>query len=558
MRAIEAGLRFLVQQGVKYVFGIPAGSINALYDCLNDLPELQPIVAKHETSSGYSATAYTRISGIPSVCVASSGPGATNLVTPCANAWKEKLPVLFITGSVPSKKIGKGGAQELYADPIFAPITKLSKTVEQASELPAVLAEAFGAAVSGVPGPVHLTIPIDIQMTEIGEPELPSMNPPEPIKPDEAQLQAAAERIKAAGMRGALLLGHGAKCSPESVLRFAEQTGWKVATTPRGKGAFPENHPLALGVYGLSGHERAITYLHGDQHEVLMVVGSSLGELATSNWDSRLMAGKQLIHVDYDERELGKVYPTEYPVKGDIELVLSGLLSMLSSADTIAAKSNSEVPAIEAALGLSQAAAASESGAPRWNTLAAIRQLSASAPDNTRFYIDIGEFMTYSIQNMIIQKDQKFDIDINFGGMGSGIGGAIGAQLAEPTRPLLCVTGDGCFFMHGLEVLSAKEYGLPIVFAVVNNARLGMVYHGHMLQYKRCLPDFEQNRVSIAGMAAALGIRHVEVQSVELLQSKQVNEWFSYGEPVVVEIIVDGNEVPPMGERVKFLQGATY
>ncbi|AJY76758.1 thiamine pyrophosphate-binding protein [Paenibacillus beijingensis] len=558
MRAIEAGLRFLVQEGVSYIFGIPAGSINALYDCLNDMPQLQPIVAKHENSSGYAATAYTRITGIPSVCVASSGPGATNLVTPCANAWKEKLPVLFITGSVPSTKVGRGGAQELQADAIFAPITKLSKTVQHASELPAVFAEAFATAISGVPGPVHLTIPIDIQMTDIGDPEIPVLPEIQPIEPNAEQVQAAGERIITAGQRGALLLGHGAKSSPETILRFAEQTGWMVATTPRGKGAFPEDHPLSLGVYGLSANEKAISYLHGDQHDVLMVVGSTLGELATSNWDSRLVAGKQLIHIDYDQRELGKCYPTEFPVHGDIELVLSQLLAQLSDASSNGKVTEGISLPNDAALGHTEVAATKEPSAVEWNTLAAIRQLSASAPDNTRFYIDIGEFMTYSIQNLVIKKDQKFDIDINFGGMGSGIGGAIGAKLAEPSRPLLCITGDGCFFMHGMEVLSAKEYGLPIVFAVINNARLGMVYHGHMLQYKRCLSDFEQKRVSIAGMAGALGIRHVEVKSVDQLQPEQMNEWFSYGEPVVVEIIVDGNEVPPMGERVKFLQGATY
>ncbi len=552
MRAIEVGLRFLVQQGVRYVFGIPAGSINAIYDALLDIPELKPIVAKHENSSGYMAGAYTRITGLPSICVASSGPGATNLVTPAANAWKQKLPVIFITGSVPSGKMGKGGAQELYAEPIFASITKMSRTVLDPNQLPEILAEAYHTAISGVPGPVHLAIPIDIQMTDIGERELPVLPPEQPPTMDLAAAQAAAKRIKAAGLRGAILLGNGAKASSESIVQLAETLEWKVATTPRGKGAFPENHPLSLGIYGLSANIKASEYLNGNDHEVLLIIGSSLGELATSNWEPRLVAGRELIHIDYDQSELGKCYETQYPVHGEIKLVIAELLDQLS------ADGQDQSYASEAFQGLGEAAAASEQGEEKWNTLSAIRRLSATAPKNARFFLDIGEFMTYSIQNLLIESGQEFDIDINFGGMGSGIGGSLGAQLAEPTRPTICITGDGCFFMHGLEVLTAKEYNLPILFVVINNARLGMVYHGHMLQYKRCLEDFSQERVSIAGVAQSLGLRHAEVRSLDQLQGEHVQEWLSHGGPVVVEVIVDGNEIPPMGERVKFLQGATY
>ncbi|WP_187274287.1 thiamine pyrophosphate-binding protein [Paenibacillus sp. N3.4] len=553
MRAIEIGLRFLVQQGVKYVFGIPAGSINAIYDALLDIPELKPIVAKHENSSGYMAGAYTRITGLPSICVASSGPGATNLVTPAANAWKQKLPVIFITGSVPSTKLGKGGAQELYAEPIFASITKMSRTIMDANQLPDILAEAYCTAISGVPGPVHLAIPIDIQMTDIGDRELPSL--PEIQQPviDQIAVNKAANRIKAAGRRGAILLGNGAKAASDSIVPFAQTIGWKVATTPRGKGAFPEDHPLSLGVYGLSANIQASEYLNSNEYDVLLIMGSSLGELATSNWEPRLVAGKELIHIDYDQNELGKCYETLYPVHGEIKLVIAELSAQL-------AEKGQEASQIWNAYeeGSAEVAAASETAGDSWNTLSAIRQLSATAPKNARFFLDIGEFMTYSIQNLLIESGQEFDIDINFGGMGSGIGGSLGAQLAEPSRPTICVTGDGCFFMHGMEVLTAKEYQLPILFVVINNARLGMVYHGHMLQYKRCLDDFSQDRVSIAGVARSLGLPYAEVSSLADLQKNKVQEWLSHGGPFVVEVIVDGNEIPPMGERVKFLQGATY
>ncbi|WP_248926429.1 thiamine pyrophosphate-binding protein [Paenibacillus hamazuiensis] len=550
MRAAEAVLRILANKGVKYIFGIPAGSINALYDALMDVPELKPIVAKHETSSGYMATAYTRITGIPSVCLGSSGPGATNLVTPAANAWKEKLPVIFITGGVPSTKRGKGGAQELDAEPIFTPVTKWSTTVLDAYRVPYVLTEALRIAQSGVPGPVHVAIPIDIQMTDIGMPWLSDESYIEPAIPDNKSVLAAAELIRSTGSRGAMLLGYGAKCARETVLRFAEQTGWMVATTPRGKGAFPEDHPLSLGVYGLAGYPKAMDTLNGSDHDVLMVVGSSLGELATGNWEAGLIRGKKLIHIDFDVAELGKNYNPDVPVIGHIELVMEHLLSLT-------AENNNNMYRRE---GIYDDARAWDMppAEGEWNTANAIRSIGAGAPPNTRFYIDIGEFMTYSLQQLKITGDQLFDIDINFGGMGSGIGGALGAQLAEPERPVVCITGDGCFFMHGFEVLTAKEYNLPILFVVINNARLGMVYHGHMLQYKRCLSDFSQTRISIADIGKSLDIAYAQVSSLEELHEGRVKAWLDRKEPMIVEVVVAGNEVPPMGARVKFLEGATY
>ncbi|HEY0828281.1 MAG TPA: thiamine pyrophosphate-binding protein [Bacilli bacterium] len=546
MRAIEAGLTFLQNQGVRFIFGIPAGSINALYDVLMDMPELKPVIVKHETSAGYMAAAYTRISGLPSVCTGSSGPGATNLVTAAANAWIEKLPILFITGSVPSTKIGKGGAQELDAVSIFTSITKYSRLVPDAHSLPLMIEEAFITAISGVPGPVHLSIPIDLQMVDIGSYQTPQIRYPVPLEPDDHSIEKAVKLIEAAKQQGVLLLGHGAKPARMEIIRFAEQTGWMVATTPRGKGAFPEDHPQSLGIYGLSGNRQAIEKLNGIHHDVIIVVGSSLGELATCNWEKRLVAGKQLIHIDRDKKEFNKNYIADLTICGDARIVMGRLVASLpdSGENKIIRQSFDKTSENE--------------NNPNWNTQAAINHIGANAPDNARFYLDIGEFMTYSLHNLRIIKDQQFDIDINFGAMGSGIGGAIGAQLAEPDRPVICVTGDGCFFMHGLEVLTAKEYHLPILFVIINNARLGMVHHGHMLQYKRCLGNFSQDRIDLSAVVKAMGIRSAQVASLDDIHPDQIHEWLSYGEPIVIEVIVDGNEVPPMGERVKFLEGATY
>lgn len=553
MRAIEIGLRILVAGGLRYVFGIPAGSINALYDALLDVPELKSIISKHEASAGYMATSYTRISGLPSLCVGSSGPGATNLVTAAANAMKEKLPVIFITGSVPSTKIGKGGAQELNAIPLFESITKYNKMVLNADELPEIFVEAYEASLSGVPGPVHLSIPIDIQMTQIKAPIPPSIRKPSSVPVSQLEFEKVYEHIAAIGNAGVILLGHGAKSARSLLVEFAEYTGWPVATTPRGKGSFPEDHPLSLGVYGLSGNDTATEVLNGTNHDTLFVIGSSLGELATRNWDARLVEGKKLIHIDIDINEIGKNFTPTFGLAGDAFTVLSEILQKLKDQKGLTfnrLRSSSNT--------MSGQLSPYSEHFPEWNTKIAIQQIGACAPENTRFYIDIGEMMTYSINNLFITGKQDFDIDINFGGMGSGIAGALGAKLAEPDRPVICITGDGCFFMHGFEVLTAKEYNLPIVFVVINNARLGMVYHGHMLQYKRCLHEFSQPRIDIAGVADSLGIQTAQVHSLSELQPEHIKQWVSNGGPVIIEVVVEGNEIPPMGERVKFLEDAIF
>jgi acetolactate synthase I/II/III large subunit len=557
MRAIEVGLKCLVHMGVNRVFGIPAGSINALYDAMIDIPEIESVIVKHETSAGYMAAAYTRITGIPSVCVGSSGPGATNLVTAAANAWVQKIPVIFITGSVPSTRMGKGGAQELGAEPIFHSITKLSKTVLDAKRLPEILLEAYQTAISGVPGPVHLAIPINIQMKDIGDFNLPITKNSLSLLPsvDNLTILRTAQMIGDTGSKGVILLGHGAKNATSSIIRFAEYTGWKVATTPRGKGAFPDGHPLALGVYGLAGNSKAIDCLNSSEHTTILVVGSSLGELSTGNWEPKLMNGKKLIQIDIDSTEFGKNYIPNIAVCGDAKVVIDQILENIGTFHFSNAIKNTQT-SIERVNQYEDFV--SELSQHDWNTKNAIRLIGALSTVDTRFYCDIGELMTYAIQNLCISDQQKFDVDINFGAMGSAIGGAIGAKLAEPDRPIICMTGDGSFFMHGMEILTAKEYKLPIVFVVINNSRLGMVYHGHMLQYKRCHDEFSQERTNISSVVQSLGICSFQVNSLEELSEIPIKGLLSSLEPVVIEVNVEGLEIPPMGERVKFLQGATY
>ncbi|GAF08382.1 acetolactate synthase large subunit [Paenibacillus pini JCM 16418] len=179
--------------------------------------------------------------------------------------------------------------------------------------------------------------------------------------------------------------------------------------------------------------------------------------------------------------------------------------------------------------------------------------LQKHLPSSTRYTVDIGEFMSYVIHHMNVLDSHTFDINVHFGAMGSGIGSAIGSKLAEPERPVVCITGDGCFFMHGMEILTAKEYNLPILFVIMNNARLGMVYHGHELQYKRSHPSFGQTETNIAALAAAMDIPSFRVNGLEDMNQEVIHNFTNLKGPAVLEVALVDNNVPPMGDRVKFL-----
>ncbi|MBB6634110.1 thiamine pyrophosphate-binding protein [Cohnella thailandensis] len=544
MKAARMVLDYLQRGDVKYLFGIPAGSVNAFFDALNDMPQLVPVVAKHEGAASYMAAAYAKYSGGLSVAIGCSGPGGTNLVTGAANAMREHLPVLFITGAVPVGTMGLNASQELDAAPVFRPVTKYSALVKDAKELLPELAKACQIAVSDVPGPVHIAIPIDVQHAEVGQPELPPFPTRKPIIPDlETIRQAAKELWKRKD--GVILAGQGIRGSVDVLLELAELLHWPIVATPQAKGYIPEDHPLLVGVFGFAGHEAAAGLIADGGGQALLIAGSSLGETATNNYNASLAKGRYTVQMDFDSTVFGRKYPVDLPVLGDINL---SLLLLLEELRALGAKTERPEAPPHPAKKPKQEALRLE-----YNTQNALLALQEKLPANTRYAIDIGEFMSYAIHHMKVLEPDSYSINVHFGAMGSGIGSAIGSCLAEPERPVVCLTGDGCFFMHGMEILTAKEYGLPILFVVVNNARLGMVYHGHSLQFKRTHPSFEQEEIDISAMAAAMGIPSYRASELGDLDSPAIDRLLGTKGPALLEIALKDNNTPPMGDRVKFL-----
>jgi len=541
MKAARAVLEYLKNSGVQYIFGIPAGSVNAFFDELNDMSELTPIVTKHEGAASYMAAAYAKYANHLSVCIGCSGPGGTNLVTGAANAMREHLPVLFLTGAVPVNTIGLNASQELDAEPIFRPVTKYSVTVKESKDLLKEIVKASEIALSGVPGPVHIAIPIDVQHETVPNLEIPAPPKGTAIIPELDTIKSVAEELLAR-RSGYILVGQGVRNSVDQLLELAEILNWPIITTPQAKGYIPEDHPLLVGVFGFAGHEATSQLIADGDGQVLFIVGSSLGETATNNYNLNLTKNRFSIQMDFDQSVFNRKYDIDLPVLGDIHISLILLIEELRAKGlartSFKVTENKEIY---------------EANTGEYNTKNVLLTIQKYLPASTRYAIDIGEFMSYVIHHMKVVDYDTFNINVHFGAMGSGIGSAIGSKLAEPERPVTCITGDGCFFMHGMEILTAKEYHLPILFIVMNNARLGMVYHGHALQFKRTHPSFEQHPINISAMASAMDIPSFQVTELQDLNQDMLHNLMNLNGPAVLEVVLTDNNTPPMGDRVKFL-----
>ncbi|MEK4484349.1 thiamine pyrophosphate-binding protein [Psychrobacillus sp. FSL H8-0484] len=540
MKAIHSVVQYLKGIGVKHVFGIPAGSVNAFFNELYDTPEIMPIVTKHEGAAGYMAASYAKYANQLSVCIGSSGPGGTNLVTGAADAMREHLPVLFLTGAVPVNTMGLNASQELDAEKIFKSVTKYSVTVTDSKELLHEIVKATNIAISGVPGPVHIAMPIDIQQGDGGDTEIPVFQKREEIIPDVHTIKKVA-KVLVEKESGYIFVGQGVRNSVKQLIELAEMLDWPIITTPQAKGLIPDEHPLLAGVFGFAGNEFASNLINEGNAKTLLIIGTSLGETATNNYNENLTKNRFTVQMDFDSTVFNRKYEIDIPVLGDIQLSLISLIEELNELEI-----SRTVP--------TQIDKHNDLGnTEEYNTKNVLRKLQEYLPVSTRYSIDIGEFMAYVIHHMKVLDFDTFNINVHFGAMGSGIGSAIGSKLAEPERPVVAITGDGCFFMHGMEVLTAKEYNLPILFVVMNNARLGMVYHGHALQYKRTHPTFEQEPINIAGMAAAMNIPSFRVNKMEDLNQDVIHRLTNLNGPAILEVALIDNNVPPMGDRVKFL-----
>lgn len=547
-RAVDMLLAQLEAEGVTHIFGVPGGNLLPLYEALSERGTIRSILCKHEEGGAFMADGFARVSHTLGVCCGIAGPGATHALTGVAGAFADSIPLLFLSGQVATSVFGRGAIQDSTALGIdlvamFKPVTKLSTMLVNAETAPRLVQQAIRTALSGRPGPVHLNLPGDVSKTRLS----PGTLQPPPVhhasQPCDMLEAARAAALLARARSPAILAGNGVNLvgAWDELRALAERAGIPVATTPKAKGAFPENHPLSLGVFGFGGHQRASRYLSGEV-DVLLVVGSSLGEFQTNAWDVRFAPTETLIQVDIDPREIGKNYRADVALVADARTALSAIEAQMSK--MLVPLRADPMPPHLAEIPRYVEAARMEDDSNPIKPQRVVAELRRALPDDALVFVDIGNCISWMEQYFEVREPGTFFLNLGLACMGWSIPASIGGQLASPDRRVVGVLGDGAFAMMGMEIHTAVEHALPIVWVVLNDAGYGMVDHGERLRTGRptCPARFTQ-RIDAAAIAEALGARGLHVDRADQLEGT-LREALRGGRPTVVDVRIDPNEIP--------------
>lgn len=479
-RASDVLIDILASEGVDTIFGLPGGTIAPYNDALLGRSDIRVITTRHESGAVFAAAGYAQATGKPGVVLVTSGPGLLNTVTGIASAFCDGIPVVVLAGEVPRSVQGKGALQEgsshhLNVVGLVRHITKLAGEIPEAAAAPAMLHGALVTARSGRPGPVVVTLPMDVSTALIRPPRLVSSSPSELLLDAEA-LEPVVDVLSDA-VRPLLFAGAGLRNGEDArrLRAFAERVQWPVATTPKGKGVFPESHPLSVGVFGMGGHPSASEYLQ-QGIDVLLAIGTSLGDLATDGWSPLLKPGRALVHVDVDASRLGRTYPVTHGVVSTAGAFFEHVTPRLPRCITrrrFGVRTHVDPLRISA-------------GTP--GTLApqrAIYEIQQGMPPGTVFTVDSGEHFLYATHYLRAESPDSHIVMSGLGSMGSSIGSALGIAAARPDKSVAVIMGDGGFAMVGSEIGTAVQEGLPLTIFVFNDGRLGMCEIGHDALYGR-------------------------------------------------------------------------
>ena len=554
---VEVLLDRLEAEGVEYIFGVPGAALTPLYEALLKRTAIQHILAKHEEGAALMAAGYARVSGKLGVCCATTGPGGTNALTGIASAYADSLPVLMVTGQAATQFFGKGAFQESSSQGIdlvqvFQPVTKRSVMLHHAERFPALLHEALSLARTGRPGPVHLNLPADF-MKESVVSTPPRLQRPPSRSADRASVHEAV-KVLATAERPAILAGHGVTLSQaaEPLRQLAERLRIPVATTPKAKGVFPEDHPLSLGVFGFAGHVHAETYLLQSNIDVLLVLGTGMGEWSTHAWSSQLQPTRALIQVDLDAAIIGRNYHVEVGVVGDVAEVLTLMTEALGGGER--EKSTRALESLRQSTPRFLDEEPDEEDSAPVKPQHLIREMRRAMTDDALLFVDIGNAMSWAGHYFQVRRPNSYVVAMGLAAMGSGLAGAIGGKLAAPDRPVVALVGDAAFAMNGTEVHTAVEHDVPVIWIVLNDGGHAMILHGESLLLGRHLEACRfRVPLRIAALGAALGARTFPVETRSAFRAAFA-EALEAGVPCVIDVRIDPREVPQtLSRRVKTL-----
>jgi acetolactate synthase-1/2/3 large subunit len=550
----EIIIHLLERQGLRFIPGIPGGANLPLYDALSRSGKIHHILARHEQGAGFIAQGMARVSGNPQACFATSGPGATNILTAIADAKLDSVPVVCITGQVPHEMIGTDAFQEVDTYGMSIPITKHNFLVRSTEELLEIVPEAFRIASSGRQGPVLIDVPKDIQCRSIDFKRWPQPGQPDPLPEfDPVDIERAAALINRS-CRPILYLGGGVTSSGAAgpAVRLAEKASIPTTMTLMGLGTMPSDHPLALGMLGM--HAVRFTNLALEECDLLIAAGVRFDDRATGK-----VAGfcprAQIIHIDIDPSELDKIKTAHIGIVGDVGRVLDALLPRIEKNSRhewlgfiaeLKRKNPSKLPGTEDPL----------------SPYGLVVQIANLLDDDAIVATDVGQHQMRTAQAYPFRRPRQWLTSGGLGTMGFGMPAAIGAALACPERTVVCFSGDGSLLMNIQELSTAVEHDVNVKIILVNNRSLGLVHQQQELFYgRRIFASDYRSQVDFVRVAEGFGMKTFDLSGSEDPKSTLAEAMGRHG-PCLIHAVIDVNDnvfpmVPPGAANKEMIGGAS-
>ncbi|MGM8430732.1 acetolactate synthase large subunit [Enterobacter cloacae] len=533
-------VHLLERQGITTVAGIPGGTVLPLYDALSQSTQIRHVLARHEQGAGFIAQGMARTQGKPAVCMACSGPGATNLVTAIADARLDSIPLICITGQVPSSMIGTDAFQEVDTYGISIPITKHNYLVRDIAELPQVISDAFRIAQSGRPGPVWIDIPKDVQTAEIEIDVLPEPGERAPAPEFSAESVRDAAAMINAAKRPVLYLGGGAINAADEIRQFAEKANLPTTMTLMALGMLPKAHPLSLGMLGMHG-ARSTNYIL-QEADLLIVMGARFDDRAIGKTE-QFCPNAKIIHVDIDRAELGKIKQPHVAIQGDVADVLAQLIPQTDATD------RTDWRQMVADLQREFPGAIPTEGDPL-SHYGLINAVAACVDDSAIITTDVGQHQMWTAQAYPLNRPRQWLTSGGLGTMGFGLPAAVGAALANPDRKVICFSGDGSLMMNIQEMATAAENQLDVKIILMNNEALGLVHQQQSLFYKQgVFAATYPGMINFMQIAAGFGLHTCDLNAEEDVHAA-LQTAISRPGPALIHVRIDPEQkvypmVPP-------------
>jgi acetolactate synthase-1/2/3 large subunit len=557
LRAADSIVAALIDEGVDTFFGVPGGPVSPIFDAILNCPRARLIESRHETGAAFAAAGYYRASGRVPCVVVTAGPGATNVVTGVVSAHLEQVPMLVISGDVAwasdgGKLLQDSGPDGIDVEGMLRRVTRATIRVEHAKSASAFAIAAIRAATNPVrPGPALLVVPIQRAAAVASSPRLIVASAEARVAPESLDVLEICTKL-AQAKRPLLVVGAGARRYAAELQRLVDVFDVPVITTPRAKGIISERHPRSLRHGGLAASCWAREYCARGV-DVALVLGTDLDDCSVG--PTRYVAEHgELIHVDIDAKVFNRNLPTSLGVVADLGAFLECMVSVIIQAGLTHGKIGREVRQIREMSAFDNPDFASESSIVITPSRA-LADLQRSMPGDARFVSDIGEHMLFALHYLTASGPDRFVIHLGLGSMGSGICSAVGLALGQPRAPVVCICGDGGMQMAGMEVIVALKERLPVLFAVFNDARYNMVFHGYRQVFGR-EASFDTPWIDFAGWASALGVPSARINHPGEITPSLVNALLANG-PAVLDIRIDRSVRVAGGGRNEALQRMT-